>query len=161
MLRLVAEALRGPGGPALVESLRRRYRLAVIDEFQDTDGVQWEIFRTVFHGSGGQNPLVVIGDPKQAIYGFRGADVSTYRAAREAITGGPAPTLALDRNFRSTAAVLAATNAIFDDAAREPFFDERGLFRAAVSGLEAAAIDIDTAPIKLLAVHAADGADVS
>ncbi len=161
MLRLVAQALRGPGGGALVESLRRRYRLAVIDEFQDTDGVQWEIFQTIFHGSGGRSPLVVIGDPKQAIYGFRGADVSTYRAAREAITGGPTATLALDRNFRSTPAVLAATNAIFDDGAREPFFEERGLFRDAVSGLTTPAAADGLAPIKLLAVRPADGADAS
>jgi exodeoxyribonuclease V beta subunit len=161
MLRLVAEAVRGPDGAALIASLRRRYRLAVIDEFQDTDGVQWEIFQTVFHGSAGENPLIVIGDPKQAIYGFRGADVSTYRAARQAITGGDAPTLALDRNFRSTPDVLAATNAIFDDAATEPFFDERGLFRDAVAGLAAPEDARPMAPIKLLAVRPADGADVS
>jgi exodeoxyribonuclease V beta subunit len=160
MLRLVAEALRGPGGAALVETLRQRYRLAVIDEFQDTDDVQWEIFRTVFHGSGGRNPLVVIGDPKQSIYGFRGADVATYREARRDIAGG-APTLTLDRNFRSTPSLIGATNAIFDDAALEPFFTEHGLFHAAAPGGTAAATDIGPAPIALLAVRPAEGADVS
>ncbi len=159
MLRLVAEALRRPDGGALAESLRRRYRLAIIDEFQDTDGVQWDIFRTIFHGSGGRNPLVVIGDPKQAIYGFRGADVTTYQEARQVLTGGPAPTLALDRNFRSTREVLAATNAIFDDAATEPFFDERALFRDAVPGLPPS--EGTGPPITLLAVRPADDADVS
>ncbi|MDB4981680.1 MAG: Exodeoxyribonuclease beta chain [Myxococcales bacterium] len=159
MLRLVAEALRRSDGGALAESLRRRYRLAIIDEFQDTDGVQWEIFRTIFHGSGGRNPLVVIGDPKQAIYGFRGADVSTYQEARQVLTGGPAPTLALDRNFRSTREVLAATNAIFDDAAAEPFFDERALFRDALPGLPPA--EVTGPPITLMAVGPADDADVS
>jgi exodeoxyribonuclease V beta subunit len=158
MLRLVAEALRGPGGPALVESLRRRYRVAVIDEFQDTDDVQWEIFRTIFHASGGRNPVVVIGDPKQSIYGFRGADVATYREARQDICGGAA-TLTLDRNFRSTPTLVAATNAIFDDGAFEPFFAERGLFHAAASG--AAAAPGALAPIELLAVRPADGADAS
>jgi len=108
MLRLVAQGLRGPGGAGLVETLRRRYRLAVIDEFQDTDDVQWEIFRTIFHDSDGRNPLVVIGDPKQSIYGFRGADVATYREARRVIAGGSTATLALDRNFRSTPALVAA-----------------------------------------------------
>ncbi len=155
MLRLVAEALRRPDGAALAESLRRRYRLAVIDEFQDTDGVQWEIFRTIFLGS--ESPLVVIGDPKQAIYGFRGADVTAYGDARAAIAGGAEPTLALDRNFRSTPPMLAATNAIFADDAAEPFFDERALFRDAVAGRapEAAA---DGPPITLLAVRpAGDG----
>jgi exodeoxyribonuclease V beta subunit len=160
MLRLVAEGLRGPGGPALVETLRRRYRLAVIDEFQDTDDVQWEIFRTVFHGSGGRNPLIVIGDPKQSIYGFRGADVATYREARRDVAGG-VPTLTLDRNFRSTPSLIGATNAIFDDAALEPFFGERGLFRAAIPGVAAEAGGREPAPIELLAVRPAEGADVS
>jgi exodeoxyribonuclease V beta subunit len=159
MLRLVAHGLRGPGGAGLVETLRRRFRLAVIDEFQDTDDVQWEIFRTIFHESGGRNPLVVIGDPKQSIYGFRGADVATYREARRVIAGGPTATLTLDRNFRSTPALVAATNAIFDDDAVDPFFEERGLFQDALPGRppEARA----PAPIKLLAVRPAEGADVS
>ena len=81
MLSLVRDALAGPRGPALIATLRQRYRLAIIDEFQDTDPVQWEIFRKVFHESGGANPLYVIGDPKQSIYGFRGADLATYRTA--------------------------------------------------------------------------------
>jgi exodeoxyribonuclease V beta subunit len=158
MLRLVAEGLRGPGGAALAESLRRRYRLAVIDEFQDTDDVQWEIFRTIFHESGGRNPLFVIGDPKQSIYGFRGADVATYREARRTIAGGAA-TLTLDRNFRSTPELVEATNAIFDDGAADPFFSERGLFaaaRAAAPGTPGA-----RAPIELLAVRPAEGTDPS
>jgi exodeoxyribonuclease V beta subunit len=155
MLHLVAEALRRPGGEALAASLRRRYRVAIIDEFQDTDGVQWEIFRTIFHESAGENPLVVIGDPKQAIYGFRGADVSTYAEARATLAGGAKPTLALDRNFRSTPTVLAATNAIFDDAGDPPFFDERALFRDAVAGLAEEA-DLVGPPVTLLAVGPAD-----
>jgi exodeoxyribonuclease V beta subunit len=158
MLRLVAEALRGPSGPALVASLRRRYRFAVIDEFQDTDDVQWEIFRAIFHESAGQNPLVVIGDPKQSIYGFRGADLATYREARRSITGGAA-TLTLDRNFRSTTSLVEATNAIFDDAAPEPFFAERGLFAPAIPGRAAETAALP--PIELLAVRPADGADAS
>jgi exodeoxyribonuclease V beta subunit len=73
-------ALRGDGGEALRQALRTRHRVALIDEFQDTDAVQYEIFDTVWgdpavaaHGGG----LVLIGDPKQAIYAFRGADVHT------------------------------------------------------------------------------------
>ncbi|HVR03263.1 MAG TPA: UvrD-helicase domain-containing protein [Polyangia bacterium] len=161
MLRLVAQALRGPGGAGLVETLRRRYRLAVIDEFQDTDDVQWEIFRTIFHDSDGRNPLVVIGDPKQSIYGFRGADVATYREARRVIAGGPTATLALDRNFRSTPALVAATNAIFDDAADDPFFGERGLFQDALPGRSPAPEARAAAPLKLLAVRPAEGSDAS
>jgi exodeoxyribonuclease V beta subunit len=159
MLRLVAGALARPNGRALIESLRRRYRLAIIDEFQDTDGVQWDIFRTIFQASGGTNPLTVIGDPKQAIYGFRGADVMTYEEARRTITGGDAATLALDRNFRSTPAVLSATNDIFDAAAAAPFFEDRALFREAVPGVEAS--PSPGPAIALLAVQPAPGTEVS
>src|SRR5262249_50200555 len=103
------------------------YRLAVIDEFQDTDPVQWDIFRAIFlqgagAGAGAEpRPLYVVGDPKQAIYGFRGADVSTYDQARAAIAplGGVHP---LQRNFRSTPAVIDTYNAIFDQKAQAPFF---------------------------------------
>jgi exodeoxyribonuclease V beta subunit len=161
MLRLVAEALRRPDGATLAEALRRRYRLAIIDEFQDTDGTQWEIFRRIFHDSDGRNPLIVIGDPKQAIYGFRGADVMTYGDARRAIAGGDVATLSLDRNFRSTPAVIAATNAIFDDLADEPFFSDRALFRDAVADRADSAADDDVPPVTLLAVGPAEGAVIS
>src|SRR4029077_8877224 len=99
-LALVAEALRGPRGETLTATLRRRYKLAIVDEFQDTDKVQWEIFRTVFDDRAGR-PIYLVGDPKQAIYGFRGADVTTYAEARDALAGGDEPHH-LTRNFRST-----------------------------------------------------------
>ena len=58
--------------------MRARYRFALIDEFQDTDELQWSFFERVFVESDGRNLVYLIGDPKQAIYGFRGADVHTY-----------------------------------------------------------------------------------
>jgi len=121
MLALVDEALRGPRGAELAATVRGRYRLAVIDEFQDTDPVQWQIFRAIFLDASDPRPLYVVGDPKQAIYGFRGADVSTYEEARNAIAplGGLHP---LERNFRSTPAVIDTYNAIFDQKAKTPFF---------------------------------------
>jgi exodeoxyribonuclease V beta subunit len=121
MLVLVDDALRGPHGGELASTLRQRYRLAVIDEFQDTDPVQWRIFRAVFLEGGEPRPLYLVGDPKQAIYGFRGADVNTYADARGAVTalGGVHH---LERNFRSTPAVIDTYNAIFDQRALEPFF---------------------------------------
>jgi exodeoxyribonuclease V beta subunit len=121
MLELVAEALRGPRGPSLVALLRRRYQLAIVDEFQDTDKVQWEIFRTIFDDRAGR-PIYLVGDPKQAIYGFRGADVTTYAEARDALAGGAAPHH-LTRNFRSTRPIIDGYNAILDQSAAEPFFD--------------------------------------
>jgi exodeoxyribonuclease V beta subunit len=161
MVADVAATLRGPDGERLVASLRGRYRLAVIDEFQDTDALQWEIFRRVFHESRGQNPLYVIGDPKQAIYGFRGADVVTYAEARRAIVGSDAPTVELRRNFRSSEAVVEATNAIFDASDSEPYFTEPGLRPPPALVGRAARAPEATPPITLLAVVPRPGADVS
>ena len=166
MVADVAAALRGPDGERLTAALRARFRFAVIDEFQDTDALQWEIFRRVFHDSEGRNPLTVIGDPKQAIYGFRGADVVTYADARRAITGADAPTVTLRRNFRSRQAVLDATNAIFDADADEPYFTEPGLrpapaLRGQSDGEGEGDARATDAAITLLAVEPRPGADVS
>jgi exodeoxyribonuclease V beta subunit len=122
MLSFVAESLEGPGSVELVRALRRRYRCALIDEFQDTDTVQWKIFRKIFFESGGSNPLFLIGDPKQAIYAFRGADVETYLAARTEILGAGGTPVQLTRNYRSTPALIEASNAILDQSAKDPFF---------------------------------------
>ena len=81
-------------------TISERYQLVMVDEFQDTDPVQWEIFHTLF----GQR-LITVGDPKQAIYRFRGADVHAYLAATAA-----APIVRLDTNFRSDSDLIAATN---------------------------------------------------
>ncbi|KGQ18357.1 Exodeoxyribonuclease V beta chain [Lysobacter dokdonensis DS-58] len=92
--------------PALIEALRAQFPLVLVDEFQDTDARQWTIFSRLF-GEGG---LLLVGDPKQAIYRFRGGDVQTYLDAR-ATARLAAP---LDRNFRSRPCVLDAVNALFD-----------------------------------------------
>src|SRR4249919_637009 len=94
--------------PALAQALRAQYPLVLVDEFQDTDARQWAIFSRLF-GEGG---LLLVGDPKQAIYRFRGGDVQTYLDAR-----GTAQLAApLDRNFRSRPCVLAAVNRVFAHA---------------------------------------------
>nr|NLI49094.1 UvrD-helicase domain-containing protein [Propionibacterium sp.] len=87
--------------------LARRFPVVLIDEFQDTDPVQWQVIRSAFgHGS---DTLVLIGDPKQAIYAFRFADVHTYgTAARSASTR-----TTLTRNYRADAAVVDAVAALF------------------------------------------------
>ncbi|NUS59639.1 MAG: UvrD-helicase domain-containing protein, partial [Lysobacter sp.] len=92
----------------LVDALREQFPLVLVDEFQDTDARQWAIFSRLF-GDGG---LLLVGDPKQAIYRFRGGDVQTYLEAR-ATAAIAAP---LDRNFRSRPCVLAAVNRLFDAA---------------------------------------------
>ncbi len=75
-------------GPAACARLRDRYAVVLVDEFQDTDPVQWNILRTAFHGHA---TLVLIGDPKQAIYAFRGADVVSYLSAADAAAGARHP----------------------------------------------------------------------
>ncbi len=110
MIHRVAEAVapRGTATRPLVHVLRNRYSAVLVDEFQDTDPDQWTIFKTIFHDSPSHR-LIVVGDPKQAIYRFRGADLPTYIRARTEI-GNQAT---LDTNFRSTAPLLDAFNACF------------------------------------------------
>lgn len=113
--RRLAEALSGDGGPELAETLRRQYPVAMIDEFQDTDPVQYRIFDRIYTIGEGDtdHALLMIGDPKQAIYGFRGADIHSYLRARNA-TAGRHETL--DTNYRSTVAMVQAVNTLFGRA---------------------------------------------
>ena len=110
LLTRLRDVLKGANGAAAAARLRARYRVVLIDEFQDTDPVQWEIVERAF-GAGGVT-LVLIADPKQAIYAFRGADVYAYLAAVKA-----AQTRATLRvNWRSDQALIDAHDALFGDA---------------------------------------------
>ncbi|GAA1614307.1 UvrD-helicase domain-containing protein [Actinoplanes couchii] len=111
LLTGLATTLTDPArGPDACRRLRERYSVVMIDEFQDTDPVQWTIVRTAFHG---HRTLVLIGDPKQAIYAFRGADVVSYLAA-----AADAPAHAgLATNWRSDHGLLAAFATVFGRAA--------------------------------------------
>jgi exodeoxyribonuclease V beta subunit len=117
MLGLVGRALAddSPVREALQNALRARYRVALIDEFQDTDETQWQIFRRIFVDGHDGHALVVIGDPKQAIYGFRGADVHAYLEARRTLLSAGAGHVELTSNYRSTADLVAAQNFLFAD----------------------------------------------
>jgi exodeoxyribonuclease V beta subunit len=95
-------------GQAACARLRSRYRIVLVDEFQDTDPVQWSVFSRAF--SDGTCTLVLIGDPKQAIYSFRGADVYTYLDAAKLADR----TFTLTNNWRSDADLLAASDALLD-----------------------------------------------
>ncbi len=110
-LTLLRDALHHPeSGAAARRRLRSRYRVAMVDEFQDTDPVQWDILRTAFHG---HLTLVLIGDPKQAIYAFRGGDVMTYLGAVRDATSQQT----LGTNWRSDAPLVAALQHLFRRAA--------------------------------------------
>ncbi|MCX6895964.1 MAG: UvrD-helicase domain-containing protein [Verrucomicrobia bacterium] len=103
-------ALAGTGGEALAGELRQQYLAALIDEFQDTDPLQYQIFSGVFGGP--ENHLFLIGDPKQAIYGFRGADIFTYLNASQQTDQA----FTLRENWRSEAGLVRATNTVFSGA---------------------------------------------
>ena len=100
-------------GASAARYLGARYRVVLIDEFQDTDPVQWDIFSRLFGSADSRNTLVLVGDPKQSIYGFRGADVHTYRRAVD----DPATVRqVLATNWRSDEALLDALSALMTGA---------------------------------------------
>ncbi|MCC6625339.1 MAG: exodeoxyribonuclease V subunit beta [Deltaproteobacteria bacterium] len=108
LLRKLGEALDDPARRARLEqAVGSHYRAVFIDEFQDTDPVQWRIFHALFGTK--SHWLYLIGDPKQAIYRFRRADIRTYLKAKDAADHR----FSLDTNYRSDAPVVAVTNAIF------------------------------------------------
>jgi exodeoxyribonuclease V beta subunit len=111
-------ALQGAGGDRLASALRARFPVALIDEFQDTDPAQFDVFRALYPDPTGTDgtALVLIGDPKQAIYGFRGADVHAYLAARGEL-GVP---WVLAHNWRSVPPLIAGVNAVFSGR-EDPF----------------------------------------
>ena len=99
-------------GKQFAKSLRNTFHAALIDEFQDTDPVQYDIFKMVFLADPSV-PVYFVGDPKQAIYAFRGGDIFTYREAAQNIPAEKK--YYLDTNFRSTPRLMDAVNAIFKD----------------------------------------------
>ena len=104
LLSRLAAALHRPDSDA-GDRMRRRWPVVIVDEFQDTDPVQWQIIDRAFRGA---STVILIGDPKQAIYGFRGADVHTYLAAVRTTDAR----FTLDTNWRSDAALVNAIQAV-------------------------------------------------
>ncbi len=101
------------GGGETLSQLQRRFRVALIDEFQDTDPVQWRIFGRLFPVDDASRTMVLVGDPKQAIYAFRGANVHSYLSA----SADPhTRRFALGTNWRSDAALLGALETLLDGA---------------------------------------------
>ena len=113
--RVVSDAATD-AGPLLAERLFEAYPVALIDEFQDTDARQWAIFERIYRHRG---TLVLIGDPKQAIYGFRGGDLHAYLQARERV----AERRSMRSNHRSSAELIAAWNALYARAGAAGFAD--------------------------------------
>jgi len=136
MLVRLDEALQGEGGEHLATTIRRQYPVALIDEFQDTDPLQYRIFSRVYQSAEPgddqveteMSALLMIGDPKQAIYAFRGADIHTYLQARQDTAGRH---YTLGRNFRSSSALVEAVNSLFERAESS---QPEGAFRFAREG---------------------------
>ncbi len=101
-------ALQQPGGDLLAAAVRQRFPVALIDEFQDTDPQQYRIFQSLYVGQA-DSALLLIGDPKQAIYAFRGADIFTYMKARAEVSAH----YTLETNWRSSPAMVASVNQLF------------------------------------------------
>ncbi|MGY3969767.1 exodeoxyribonuclease V subunit beta [Aeromonas enteropelogenes] len=118
LLKDLDGALGSSLGERLCERIRATYRVAMIDEFQDTDPQQYRIFHRLYGGHQ-DTALLMIGDPKQAIYGFRGADIFTYIQARRNVSAH----YTLGRNWRSSGALVAAVNGLFERA-KDPFIYE-------------------------------------
>ena len=108
----------------LLNQLRHDYVYGIIDEFQDTNQLQWDIFKTIFIGDEthplSDHSLFVVGDPKQSIYAFQGADIEVYRhATQDIICNGKS----LKTNYRSTNEIIEACNRLFDTQKGSQFFD--------------------------------------
>ncbi|MDR2297024.1 MAG: exodeoxyribonuclease V subunit beta [Comamonas sp.] len=119
MLQRLDAALAGDNGAALRASILAQYPVALIDEFQDTSPLQYRLFDQVYRtaDNGRDSALLLIGDPKQSIYGFRGADIYSYLQARQSTEGRH---YVLDTNYRSTEALVEAINRWFARAEQRP-----------------------------------------
>ncbi len=112
-------------GKVLAQKIARQFPVAMIDEFQDTDPLQYNIFNSIYGQAGSvdnSETMIMIGDPKQAIYGFRGADIFTYIQAKTDVPSQSQYTL--DTNWRSSTALIGAVNGLFE-ANDDPFIQQQ------------------------------------
>jgi exodeoxyribonuclease V beta subunit len=143
LLTRLQQTLADPqSGPSAAARLRARYRVVLVDEFQDTDPVQWDVLRLAFHDHA---TLVLIGDPKQAVYAFRGADVQAYLAAAE--LADHQATLA--QNWRSDPDLLSGLEAMFRGAA---LGDPRIVVLPVSAAHPGRSLDVAGAPVRIRVV---------
>ncbi len=143
------------GDDALLNAIQAKYQAAMIDEFQDTDPVQYRIFKRIFIDS--NRPIFMVGDPKQAIYGFRGGDIYTYIGAKQEAARKYGNEYTLLKNWRSTPGMVEAVNNLFGSL-EKPFLNKKIEFNPAESSdkgfshLEQLAVRSkpDSAPMKVI-----------
>ncbi|MBS0909988.1 exodeoxyribonuclease V subunit beta [Tatumella sp. JGM118] len=122
-------ALGQAAGASLAESVRQRYPVAMIDEFQDTDPLQYRIFQAIYGGQP-ENAMLLIGDPKQAIYAFRGADIFTYISARKKVSAH----YTLGTNWRSSPGMVSSVNRLFSQSDNPFVFNDIPFLPVAAAG---------------------------
>ena len=138
--------------PALNTALRKQYKAVFIDEFQDTDQKQYEIFNTFFNG---HSILFYIGDPKQSIYSFKGTDIDTYLAARDSVKSS----YTMNKNFRSTDEYNKAMNKLFTSVVN-PFFDDRIDYEEVSAGKTIQELKLDDQVVEPLSLYQCDNQDL-
>lgn len=121
-------------GLRLAAKLRRSYPVALVDEFQDTDPVQYQIFHAIYGAEDEDTALYMIGDPKQSIYSFRGADIFAYLSARDDVHDQKV--FSLDHNYRSVPPLLEGINVLFSRHNNPFILDDIG-FEPVKAGLTA------------------------
>ncbi len=142
LITLLRALETGPGN-LLGDAIRQRYKAALVDEFQDTDSIQYAILTRLFAHP--DSLLFMIGDPKQAIYGFRGADIFSYmQASRKA-----AAKFTLTENWRSQPDLITAVNTLFSSVKAPFVFDEIPFEDGKPPGLAARPVEIPGAPLTL------------
>lgn len=123
LLNLRNALVDSPHAAALADKIREKYPVALVDEFQDTDPVQYEIFKSIYVDQSPENSaLYMIGDPKQSIYSFRGADVFAYMRARD--DADKEGIYNLRENYRSTQELIDGINYLFGQSNHPFLFDE-------------------------------------
>lgn len=145
----------GGNAAQLTNALREKYPVALIDEFQDTDQIQYSIFRRIYvEKRSKDNLLYMIGDPKQSIYLFRGADLKTYFKARKDAES----TFTLSKNFRSTQALIEGVNAVF--SGKSSFLDDELTYKPSSADKTASDLIVpheSDAPLRFVDIKARNG----
>ncbi|WP_330110190.1 exodeoxyribonuclease V subunit beta [Methylophaga thalassica] len=118
LLLNLQQALHGTQADKLIAKIREQFQAALIDEFQDTDPIQYDCFHTIFANT--EQPVFFVGDPKQAIYSFRGADIFTYLKAKHAAGNE----FNLDTNWRSHPRLVKAVNHLFERVPQPFLYDD-------------------------------------
>lgn len=142
LLKKMDDALSGNGAETFADALRKAYDVAIVDEFQDTDPLQYNIFNSVFgkvSADGERKLFFMMGDPKQAIYSFRGGDLATYRRASESVTEDGGERSGLYANYRSSESVIDAVNKLFSEASspgRRAFLEDGIVYTGSECGLK-------------------------